>query len=225
MNYLKIKYNFHPVSEPIDKNYKFSKPRFLGEGEIEKSQHIGNALIAYQKPICIGHLSLAPCVESVTSVWDRAWEGEDVKIISYKQVFGNKKVAKRVGNTPQQVKKKFLAAMEGLLFFDLKTHKDLLVEKCQTFQLGENKCQTLDDEDKFVITEPNDLSCQEMVNRWLDKTFEAAEILRTIKIIMLEPLIQQIEQIKQMSGKVRYGDHSKVLLWLQRMTKETYILG
>ena len=200
------------------------KPQITGPDDNNKP-YIENFTHSFQKAICIGHISIAPDATTVKKAWSTAW-GTNKKKMSYRKNFWNKKIKKRLDVIPKNIKKKFLKLIKPHLSLNPETQRQELIEKCQCFELGQNRCQTVGDPDgEFTPTEPNEESVYRMVEKWMDSAFEQAEILRVIKYIMLEPLVAQIVAISELSISKKKGEHSKILKRLTAMAKEHYIFG
>lgn len=205
-------------------NLEMLKPN-LSSPDDEDKPLIENFTHSFQKAVCIAHISIAPEIDIVKHTWDKAWDGIEKKI-SYKSIFGNKKMKQRLDIIPWNIKKKFLEIIEPHIILHPETQRQELINKCDSYELGSNRCQTVNDPDNdFIPTEPNEETVYKMVNDWMDKTFEQAEILRVIKYILLDPLIRQITAIMELSSSKKKGEHAKVLNRLLNMTKENYIFG
>ena len=202
-----------------------TKPHFTGPDDNSEKKSMTNYIHSYQKTVCIGHVSLAPDITTIENIWNNAWGLNEAKI-PYTSFFGHKKMDELIQVIPREVKKIFLNAVKPYIFLDHETQRKELINRCFCFELGENRTQKKYEPDNlFLPTEPDKESVLEMVTKWMDKVFEQAEILRAIKLMLLEPLIEQIEAISEISSSKRKGEHAKVLRQLERMTKVNYIFG
>ena len=118
----------------------------------------------------------------------------DFKIdTTFEDILSQKDTVTSLKLIPAGFKKKISEKISFLMKEKFHT-SDSVLEGCSVFHLEGNNC-CYNDDPITTFAEPNNTNIADMTSKWMDHLFEDSKVLKLQKAIMLEPILDQIDQI------------------------------
>ena len=202
-------------------NMKESK--ILNREEMEQ-ESFQTYFVGLQQPVCIASFSKAPEIKKCSIIWNSLMS--DFKIdTTFEDILSQKDTVTSLKLIPAGFKKIFSEKISFLMKEKFHT-SDSVLEGCSVFHLEGNNC-CYNDDPITTFAEPNNTNIADMTSKWMDHLFEDSKVLKLQKAIMLEPILDQIDQISNFYDveSNRGGSFTVFKRTLIKIIETNYIFG
>ena len=189
---------------------EIKEPKLLDNSEMIENKFM-SFFYGVQEPVCIASLSKVIEMEQCSKIWNKLRLNFEFEF-SFEDIAFEKNILQILKKIPFEFKKEYTHKINFYIKEKFSTSENIL-EGCNVFHLSKNKCYNRSESAPASFTEPNIINMQDMVFRWLDKSFSQASAAKVLKALMLEPLFDQFDIILKSAN---CGTNKGMLTYLQR---------